>query len=73
MGLRKAQRDGDKVFSLMRGGTRMRQDKIIHNGYKNPILRPRPAPLPSLNPIINLSKLTSNKKILSKIVALNYS
>ena len=39
---------GEKVFPLMQGGARMGQDKIMRGGDEDPILRPRPAPLPSL-------------------------
>ena len=39
---------GEKVFPVMRGGAGMGQDKTIRDGDEDPILRPRPAPLPSL-------------------------
>ena len=32
-----------------RGGAGMGQDKILHGGSKDPILRTRPAPLPTLD------------------------
>ena len=39
---------GEKVFPVMRGGAGMGQDKTMRGGDEDPILRPRPAPLPSL-------------------------
>ena len=39
---------GEKVFPIMRGGTEMGHDKTVRGGDEDPILRPRPAPLPSL-------------------------
>ena len=41
---------GEKVFPIMRGGAGMGQDKTMQGGDEDPILRPHPAPLPSLPP-----------------------
>ena len=38
---------GEKVFPVMRGGVGMGQDKTIRDEDEDPILRPRPAPVPS--------------------------
>ena len=39
---------GEKVFPVMRDGVGIGQDKTMRDGDEDPILRPRPAPLPSL-------------------------
>ena len=39
---------GEKVFPVMQGETRMGQDKTMWGKDEDPILRPHPAPLPSL-------------------------
>ena len=38
----------EKVFPVMQGGAGMGQDKTMRGGDEGLILRPRPAPLPSL-------------------------
>ena len=48
----------DKVFAIIWGETRLGQNKIMRGGNEDPILWPRPAPLPSLNNISNITKLT---------------
>ena len=40
---------GQEIFPVMRGGAGMGQEKSMRDGGKDPILRPRPAPLPPLN------------------------
>ena len=44
----KGQGWSEKVFPVMRGRAGMGQDKTMQGGDEEPILRPRPAPLPSL-------------------------
>ena len=39
---------GQEIFSVMRGGAGMGQEKSMRGGDEDPILRPRSAPLPSL-------------------------
>ena len=39
---------GQEIFPVMRGGAGMGQEKSMRGGDEDPILRPRPAPLPSL-------------------------
>ena len=39
---------GQEIFPVMRGGAGMGQEKSMRGGGKDPILRPRPTPLPSL-------------------------
>ena len=39
---------GQEIFPVMRGGAGMGQEKSMRGGSEDPILRPRPAPLPSL-------------------------
>ena len=46
---------GEKVFPVMRGGAGMGKDKIMRGGDEDPILRPRPAPLPSLLALASMS------------------
>ena len=41
---------GQEIFPVMWGGARMGQEKSMRGGGEDPILRPRPAPLPSLGP-----------------------
>ena len=48
----KGQGWGEKVFLVMLGGTGMGQDKTMRGGDEDPILRPRPAPLPSLKCLV---------------------
>ena len=40
---------GQEIFPIMRGEARMEQEKSMRGGGEDPILRPRPAPLPSLS------------------------
>ena len=39
---------GQEIFPVMRGGAGMGQEKSMRGGGEDLILRPRPAPLPSL-------------------------
>ena len=39
---------GEKIFPVMRDKAGMGQDKTMWDGDEDPILRPRPTPLPSL-------------------------
>ena len=46
---------GQEIFPVMRGGAGMEQEKSIRGGGEDPILRPRPAPLPSLTVVSPIS------------------
>ena len=46
---------GQEIFPVMRGGAGMGQEKSMRGGGEDPILRPRPAPLPSLKLPVNIS------------------
>ena len=41
---------GQEIFPVMRGRAGMGQENSMRVGGEDPILRPRPAPLPSLEP-----------------------
>ena len=60
MGLHKAERDRDGVRNFFPScKARMGQDKIMRDKDENPILRPHPAPLPSLPLIPSLFNINS--------------
>ena len=40
---------GQEIFPVIRGEAGMGQEKSMRGGDEDPILRPRPAPLPSLS------------------------
>ena len=59
---------GQEIFPVMRGGAGMGQEKSVRGGDEDPILRPRPAPLPSLyqygHTFILHNELVANYKLI---------
>jgi len=50
---------GQEIFPVMRGGAGMGQEKSKRGGDEDLILRPRPAPLPSLLIFTNIKALST--------------
>ena len=47
---------GEEIFPVVRGVAGIGQEKSMRGGGEDPILRPRPAPLPSLLAILHLPR-----------------
>jgi len=62
---------GQEIFPVMRGGAGMEQEKSMRGGGEDPILRPHPAPLPSLH--ICLLYKGPNVYFLFEKIQYNYS
>ena len=56
---------GEKVFPVMQGGARMRQDKIMRGRDEDPIFQPCLTPLPSLVDATNYRSIVGAQQYLT--------